>query len=93
LVDKKKLKMNVEFLRSLSLIHGQWPVTFYNVGFQVLTAASMKFRVFRDVMPCSHVEFDRRFRGAYCLDNQGDETLVNFNVTTRSYIPEASELN
>jgi hypothetical protein len=38
---------------------------------QVLTAASMKFRVFWDVAPCSHVEVDRRFRGAYCLHHQG----------------------
>jgi hypothetical protein len=34
------------------------------VSFQVLTAASMKFRVFWDIAPCSHVEKDRRFRGA-----------------------------
>jgi hypothetical protein len=27
----------------------------------------MKFRVFWDVAPCSHVEVHRRFRGAYCL--------------------------
>jgi hypothetical protein len=37
------------------------------VRFQVLTAASMKFGVFSDVAPCSHVEVDRRFRGAYCI--------------------------
>jgi hypothetical protein len=33
----------------------------------------MKFRVFWDVAPCSHVEVDRRFRGAYCLHHQGDK--------------------
>jgi hypothetical protein len=27
----------------------------------------LKFRVFWDVVPCSHVEVDRRFRGAYFL--------------------------
>jgi hypothetical protein len=27
----------------------------------------LKFRVFWDVLPCSQVDFDRRFRGAYCL--------------------------
>jgi hypothetical protein len=32
----------------------------------------LKFRVFWDVAPCSHVEMDRRFRGAYCLHHQGD---------------------
>jgi hypothetical protein len=35
--------------------------------FKVLTAAIMTFRVFLDVTPCSHVEVDRRFRGAYYL--------------------------
>jgi hypothetical protein len=58
-----------------------------------------EFRVFWDVVPCSHVEVDRRFRGAYCLHHQGDssmeavrtfETSVHFNVTARRYIPEDS---
>jgi hypothetical protein len=40
---------------------------------QVLTAASMKFRVFWDALPCSQIDVDRRFRGAYCLHQQGDE--------------------
>jgi hypothetical protein len=35
--------------------------------FQVLTAASMNMTVFWDVVPCSLVEIDRRFRGAYCI--------------------------
>jgi hypothetical protein len=49
------------------------------------------------------VEVDRRFRGAYCLHNQGDEfmmeavrtseTSLNFNVITRRYIPEDSKLH
>jgi hypothetical protein len=39
--------------------------------FQVLPAASMKFRVFWDVAPCSHVEIYRRFRDAYCLPSSG----------------------
>jgi hypothetical protein len=29
--------------------------------------------VFWDVAPCSLVETDRRFRGAYCLHHQGDD--------------------
>jgi hypothetical protein len=37
------------------------------VRFQVLTTASMQFRVFWDVAPCSYVEVDRCFRGAYYL--------------------------
>jgi hypothetical protein len=40
---------------------------------QVLTAASMKFRVFWDVGPCSQVDVDRSFRGAYCLHHHGDD--------------------
>jgi hypothetical protein len=31
-----------------------------------------KFIVFWDVKPCSHVEVDQRFRGAYCLHHQGN---------------------
>jgi hypothetical protein len=34
----------------------------------------LKFRVFWDVTPCSHVEVYRRFRGAYCLHHQGDSS-------------------
>jgi hypothetical protein len=61
--------------------------------------------VFWNISPCSHVEVDRRFRGAYCLHHQGDsvivlimeavrtsETSVNFNLNTRRYIPEDSKL-
>jgi hypothetical protein len=43
------------------------------VRFQVVTAASMKFRVLWDVVPCSLIVVDRRFRGVYCLHHQGDE--------------------
>jgi hypothetical protein len=35
------------------------------VRFQVLTAASMKFRVFWDVAPFNHIEVDRYFRGQH----------------------------
>jgi hypothetical protein len=30
-----------------------------------------------DIETCSPVYIDRRFRGAYCLHHQGDETSVN----------------
>jgi hypothetical protein len=33
------------------------------------------YRVFWDVVPCSHVEVDRRFRGAYCLHHQSDDII------------------
>jgi hypothetical protein len=31
----------------------------------------MKFRLFWGVLPCSQVDVDRRFRGAYCFHHQG----------------------
>jgi hypothetical protein len=53
------------------------------VRFQVLTAASMKFRVFWGVAPCNHVEVYLMMAAVHT-----SETSVNFNVTTRRYIPE-----
>jgi hypothetical protein len=74
---------------------------FIYVRFHAVTVTSMKFRVFWDVAPCSHIEVDRRFRGSFCLRHQGihaitlmmkavrtSETSVNFNVTTQRYIPK-----
>jgi hypothetical protein len=62
--------------------------------------------VFWDIAPCCLVEVYRRFRGAYCLHHQGDESLitlmleavstfetsVNFYQTSRRNIPEDSHL-
>jgi hypothetical protein len=42
----------------------------------------MKFRIFWDVAPCSHVEVDWRFRGAYCLHHQGSTHLWNRSTST-----------
>jgi hypothetical protein len=44
------------------------------------TIIFLKFRVYWDVAPCSHVEVDRHFRSAYCLNHEG-------------YIPEDSKLH
>jgi hypothetical protein len=44
-----------------------------SVRFQVLKATSMNMAVFLDVAPCSLVEIDRRFRGAYRLQYQRDQ--------------------
>jgi hypothetical protein len=44
-----------------------------DVGFELLTAMSMKMAVFWVVAPCSLVEFYQRFRGPCCLHHQGDE--------------------
>jgi hypothetical protein len=43
------------------------------VGFEVLTAASMKMAVFWVVVPCSLVELYRRFRGTFCLTRRSDD--------------------
>jgi hypothetical protein len=53
----------------------------------------VKMIVFWDIAPCSLVQVDRRFRGAYCLHPQGDETSVYFNKTTRRCIPEGYHLH
>jgi hypothetical protein len=61
--------------------------------FEVLTA-SMKMTAFWDIVPCSLVEVDRRFRGAYCLHHQiallmeavcTSEMLVFFKEATEGY--------
>jgi hypothetical protein len=55
--------------------------------------------VFWVIAPCSLVEVYRRFRGDYCLHNQGaeaastSETLVNFYHTTRRNNPENNNLH
>jgi hypothetical protein len=66
-------------------------LVFGYVRFQVLTAASMKFRfVFWDVLPCKII-VDRRFRDMCCLlmmeAARTSETSVN-NYFTWQYIPE-----
>jgi hypothetical protein len=77
------------------LVKGTNYETHHYARFQVLTASSMKFRVFWYVLPCEII-VDRRFRGACCLHHQGDdrnsETSVD-NYFTRQYIPEGSELH
>jgi len=47
---------------------------------QILKAASMKYRAFWDVPPCSHVEVDRHFKGAHCLHHQGHDDEDNTNL-------------
>jgi hypothetical protein len=60
--------------------HVLWNTKIHNnpsqVIFQVLTAVSMNMTAFWDTAPCSLVEVDRRFRGAYSLHYQGDEWWV-----------------
>jgi hypothetical protein len=40
---------------------------------QVLTAASLKMTLLWDIAPCSLLEADSHFRGAYNLHHHGDE--------------------
>jgi hypothetical protein len=56
----------------------------YWVRFQVLLAASMKMTAFWVIAPCSLLEVDQGFRGAYCLCLQPDEAVC----TSKTYIPE-----
>jgi hypothetical protein len=61
--------------------------------FKKYRSIPVKFRVFRDVAPCSHVEVDHRLRGAYCLHHQGDHRpgdrgsthLLNVGQLQRDY--------
>jgi hypothetical protein len=40
------------------------------------------YRVFWDVVPCSHVEVDRGFSGMYCLHHRGDRSKRHCAVIT-----------
>jgi hypothetical protein len=44
--------------------------SFFFVRYHVLSAAVKKFTTLLDIVPCSQLEIDRRFRGAYCLNHQ-----------------------
>jgi hypothetical protein len=56
-----------------------------HVGFEVLTAASVKMAVFRVVAPCSLLDVYRRFRGACCLHHQGSKDLWNIGKLLPDY--------
>jgi hypothetical protein len=54
----------------------------------------MKIAVFWDVAPCSLVDTDGRFRGAYCLHHQSDDRLDDGGSNLiRCNIPEDSHLH
>jgi hypothetical protein len=65
-----------------------------------------KIRALWDVAPCNPIGVNRRFRGAYCFNLQGDEftalkieavrtteTSLYSNQTTRRYMPEGSNFH
>jgi hypothetical protein len=60
------------------------------MGFEVLTAASMKMAVFWIVAPCSLVEVYRHFRSVSCLHRQGPDIWRQQAPAT--YNPENSLL-
>jgi hypothetical protein len=84
--------LNTKTIRSVySILYPVW-------DFRFSWRRVWSYRVFWGVAPCSHVEVDRRFRGAYCPiialimeAVRTSETSVNFNVTTRRYIQEDSK--
>jgi hypothetical protein len=47
-----------------------------------LILIKMKMAVLWDVAPCSLVETDRRFRGAYCLHHQGRSVSIRLHGST-----------
>jgi hypothetical protein len=52
----------------------------------------MKMAVLWEVAPCSQVDTDRRFRGAYGESESASETSTNIYQITRCNIPEDSNL-
>jgi hypothetical protein len=67
----------------LSWLHwGNIQTFLYWVGFEVLTAVSMKMAVFWVVAPWSLVEVYQRFRGPCCLHHQGDEVATRLHGAT-----------
>jgi hypothetical protein len=52
--------------------------------------ASMKINVFWGVASCSLVETGRRFKGAYCLHQKGDEQAP---LKRRSILPDYKARN
>jgi hypothetical protein len=72
-----------------NLLHVCLWVAYIFLTFHVLTAASMKLRIFWDVLPCFLLNIDRRFRGSYCLHHQGEHgplsplVCPNFTWTDR----------
>jgi hypothetical protein len=54
------------------------------VTFQVFTVASIKMATFSDTAPCSVVEVNQSFRGAYCLHNEGDGQVALMMVAVRT---------
>jgi hypothetical protein len=57
--------------------------------FQAHTAASMKMTAFWNIVLCSFIKVDRRFRGVYCFhhrpDKAGSMQLLNIGLLQQDY--------
>jgi hypothetical protein len=60
--------------------------------FYVLTTASMKMKALCDMAPCSLVEVDRRFRGAYCLHYHPHYHGCNWFIMRQNVLTRAQTL-
>jgi hypothetical protein len=49
--------------------------------------AHMKMTVFLDVVPCSVIEIDLRFRGAYYFHHQGDDVSSKHLWNIGQFVP------
>jgi hypothetical protein len=59
------------------------------VAFKVLTAVVMKSCIFREITPCSPLSVNRHLGGTLKMETTySSETSVDFQRTTRRYIPE-----
>jgi hypothetical protein len=81
-------EMHLQLATSTFLASAQmyYKYTVFQVRFKVLVAASMKVDVFWDVAPCSLVDIDWHFRGAYCLHHQGDEEAMRGTTSQKTVI-------
>jgi hypothetical protein len=65
-----------------------WNLVPYYVGFEVFTAVVMKSIIFWDMMPCSPLSFNRRFRGTYRLHLQGQRYRFSKPVSKQEACPD-----
>jgi hypothetical protein len=82
---------NIWILLTISAIEMKHEILlkFIHVGFEVLTAVTMKSIVFYNVTACSLVEVPRLFGGMYCHNLQNQivfcETIVTVYQSTRRH--------
>jgi hypothetical protein len=99
------VKTSMLFLRNVDIYRSYYPVDQHqhlhsreNLKSRIGLSALSYFEitVLWHVAPCSLVEIDRRFKGAYHIHHQGDRTSVtsaSFYQNTRRNLPEDSHLH